>query len=63
MPVIQAFLLEGRTPEQKEAFIAALTEAAHRTVGAPPESVRVIITEMPKTDFGIGGRSAAALGR
>jgi len=63
MPIIQAFLIEGRSPEQKSAFIAAVTEAATRTVGAPPESVRVIITEMPKTDFGIGGRSVADLGR
>lgn len=63
MPIIQAYLLEGRTAEQKEAFIAEVTEAAHRTLGAPVESVRVVIVEMAKTDFGIAGKSAAALGR
>lgn len=63
MPIIQAFLLEGRTEAQKAAFIEAVTEAASRTVDVKPESVRVIITEMPKTNFGIGGRSAADLGR
>lgn len=63
MPIIQAFLLEGRTNEQKAAFIEAVTEAATRTVNVAPESVRVIITEMPKANFGIGGCSAAKLGR
>lgn len=62
MPITQAFLLEGRTQEQKAAFIEAVTDAAVRTVNVAPESVRVIITEMPKAHFGIGGRSAADLG-
>jgi 4-oxalocrotonate tautomerase len=63
MPVVQVHLLEGRTDEQKEAIINEITEAMHRAVGAPKETVRVIITEMPKQHFGIGGKSAKALGR
>lgn len=57
MPIIQAFLLEGRSEEKKAAFIAAVTEAAVNSIGAPRESIRVIITEMPATDYGIAGQS------
>lgn len=57
MPIIQAFLLEGRSEEKKAAFIAAVTDAAVTSLGAPIESVRVIISEMPATDYGIAGKS------
>ncbi len=60
MPIIQAFLLEGRSAELKERFIAAVTDAAEQSLGAPRESIRVIITEMPGTDFGIAGESVNA---
>lgn len=57
MPIIQAFLLEGRSAEKKTAFIAAVTDAAVNSLAAPRESIRVIITEMPATDYGIAGKS------
>jgi len=60
---MQVFLMEGRTEEQKARLIEALTRAAVEAVDAPPESVRVLITEMPKAHFGIGGKTAKALGR
>ncbi|MDX6007599.1 2-hydroxymuconate tautomerase [Cupriavidus necator] len=63
MPIMQIYLMEGRTEEQKAGLIAALTDAAVASIGVPSESVRVLITEMPKTHFGIGGKSAKELGR
>lgn len=63
MPTIHVALIEGRTDEQKASLIHALTEASHESIGAPRESVRVIINEIPKTQFGIGGKTAKALGR
>jgi 4-oxalocrotonate tautomerase len=57
MPIIQAFLLEGRSEEKKAAFIAAVTDAAVNSLAAPRESIRVIITEMPATDYGIAGKT------
>ena len=57
MPIIQAFLLEGRSEEKKAAFIEAVTDAAVSSLGAPIESIRVIISEMPATDYGIAGKS------
>lgn len=63
MPIVQVHMMEGRTDEQKEAVIHEVTEALVRAVGAPKESVRVLINEMPKQHFGIAGESAKAKGR
>ena len=63
MPIIQAHILAGRSEEQKRALIRNLTEAVVRSLGVPGESVRVIISEMEKDAYGIGGRTAKELGR
>jgi len=63
MPICQVYLLEGRTVEQKRKLIAKLTEAMCESVNVQPQAVRVILTEMPKEHFGIGGQSAGELGR
>lgn len=63
MPIAHLHILEGRTDEQKEMLIHEVTDAISRSLAAPPESVRVILIEMPKQHFGIGGQSAKKLGR
>lgn len=63
MPVAEIHLLEGRTAEQKRALIREMTRAIAETVDVKPEQVRIIIHEMPKEHFGIGGVSAKDLGR
>ncbi|MEO6353848.1 MAG: 2-hydroxymuconate tautomerase, partial [Burkholderiaceae bacterium] len=61
--ICQIHLLEGRTVEQKRLLIQKITEAMFESIGANPETVRVILTEMPKEHFGIGGKSVGELGR
>jgi 4-oxalocrotonate tautomerase len=63
MPFAQISTLEGRTPEQKKAVIEKVTQFLVDAVGAPKESVRVWIHEMPKENWGIAGVSAKELGR
>lgn len=63
MPICQIHLLEGRTVEQKRTLIAKMTEAICESIGAKPEAVRIILTEMPKEHFGIAGKSAKELGK
>ncbi|AOI62389.1 4-oxalocrotonate tautomerase [Burkholderia territorii] len=63
LPVIVAILIAGRTDEQKRALIAALSDAAANVLDAPLQATRVIVKDIPNTDFGIGGRTARALGR
>ncbi|WP_454830421.1 2-hydroxymuconate tautomerase [Paraburkholderia xenovorans] len=63
MPIAQLYIVEGRDAEKKERLIVEVTEAIHRAIDAPTESIRVIITEMPKQHFGIAGQSALKRGR
>lgn len=63
MPFAQIYMLEGRTEEQKRAVIEKVTAALVEAVGAPKETVRVWIHDMPKENWGIAGKSAKDLGR
>jgi 4-oxalocrotonate tautomerase len=63
MPVVQVNIIEGRSEQQKERLIKEVTDAVHRSIDAPIETVRVLITEMPSSHWGIGGKTAKSLGR
>ncbi|WP_019529176.1 2-hydroxymuconate tautomerase [Dasania marina] len=63
MPIAVINIIEGRTQQQKHALIHEITEAIVRAIDTPPENVRVIINDMPKDNFGIGGLSVTQLGR
>ncbi len=60
MPIIEVNMLEGRSPDAKERLIQALTDAAVTSIGAPRDSVRIILREMPSGHFAVGGQSFAA---
>ena len=56
--------IEGRTEEQKNALIAALSKVGFEVTGIPESEVRVRLVDFPKTNMGMaGGVSAKALGR
>ncbi|MNP87604.1 2-hydroxymuconate tautomerase [compost metagenome] len=55
--------MEGRSEEQKEAMIREVSEALARTLDSPLDRVRVLITELPKSHWGIGGEPASKLRR
>lgn len=55
MPTIRVEMFEGRTPEQKQAFVKAITEVTVSTLGGSPESVQVVITEVSKSNWASGG--------
>ncbi|MBS1191310.1 MAG: 4-oxalocrotonate tautomerase [Rhodocyclaceae bacterium] len=63
MPFAQVFLIEGRTEEQKRAVIEKVSAALSEAVGAPIENVRVLIQDIPNTQWGIAGKTAKDLGR
>ena len=62
-PTIHALLIAGRTDAQKQALIAALTRVAVDVLGVSAEVVRVMLIDIPSTDFGMNGVTAASLGR
>jgi 4-oxalocrotonate tautomerase len=57
--MINVHMAAGRTDEQKKALMAALTQAAQDSIGAPLASIRVWITEMQPTEFMAGGELMA----
>lgn len=63
MPIAQIYIMEGRDDATKEKLIEEITDAMVRSLNAPRDVVRVMLTEMPKQHFGIGGTSAKKLGR
>ena len=55
MPIVTVKMLEGRTDEQKRALVEKVTAAVSETVNAPKENVAVIIEEMSKNHYSVGG--------
>ena len=59
MPVVRVDWLEGRTVEQKQALVEAITEAMRGIGGADKESVHVILSDVPPVNWGKGGELLA----
>ncbi len=58
MPVVRVDMWEGRTAEVKAKLIKDITKA-FTEIGVQPEAVTVIINDVPKTNWGTGGKQAA----
>ncbi|HEV2376304.1 MAG TPA: tautomerase family protein [Streptosporangiaceae bacterium] len=55
MPNITVELLSGRSLDQRREFVAAVTEAAVKILGARSESVRIRFDEIDRTDVANAG--------
>ena len=56
MPTINVQLFEGRTVEQKRAFVEEVTKAACLTLGCSPESVDIIIEDVKRENWATAGK-------
>ncbi|MBP7335943.1 2-hydroxymuconate tautomerase family protein [Niveispirillum sp.] len=54
MPLINVQIISGRTDRQKRDLMRGLAQAAMDALDVPEKSVRVILTEVPATHWGIG---------
>ena len=63
MPLAQITILEGRSSEMKSTLIHEVTAAMSKSLQAPKERIRVVIYEVPKSNWGIAGDTAESLGR
>ncbi len=54
MPLIEATVGEGRSPERLRALIHELHAATVRALDVRPESVRIVIREVPLTHWATG---------
>jgi 4-oxalocrotonate tautomerase len=55
MPIIQVHLFEGRSPEQKRAFVKEVTEATCRTLDCGAEAVDIVLVEVKREHWATGG--------
>ena len=56
MPIINIDLWAGRSEEQKEKLIKNVTKTTCDTIGCPPESVIIVIRDIPKENWGQAGK-------
>ena len=60
MPVFIVEMWEGRTPEQKEKLMDGITKAFEE-IGTKPESLHIVLHDVPKTNWGTRGQQASKL--
>jgi 4-oxalocrotonate tautomerase len=53
--VLRVTLLEGRPLDKKRELVQRLTEMAARVLGEPEEEVRVILYEVRRDQWAVGG--------
>jgi 4-oxalocrotonate tautomerase len=51
MPLVTISIREGKTVEEKRALVKAVTDAIVRAVGVKPESVSIVLYDLPATNF------------
>lgn len=56
MPTINVQMFEGRTPEQKAAFVKAVTEATCQTLNCGPDAVDIIIQDVSRDNWATAGK-------
>lgn len=57
MPILRIIAAQGASPEQKAALFRSMTDAVHRTTGAPKENIRIIFNEVPASHLAQTGRA------
>lgn len=61
MPILRLEMHPGRTPEQKREFVREVTRVAVDVLKCPPESVDVVLREVPRDLWGKGGKLVSEL--
>ena len=61
MPIVQVETWKGKSPEVRKVLAEALTQAVVKPIGCEPQAVTVIINEVDKGDWFIGGKGANEL--
>jgi len=56
MPILHLEMLPGRTLEQKRAFVREATRVAAETLACPPDSLDIVISEVPRESWAKGGQ-------
>jgi 4-oxalocrotonate tautomerase len=63
MPMAHIYLVEGRSESQIRNVIKKVTEAIAESTDSPPEAIRVVVQEIPNTNWGKAGVPIKDFGR
>jgi 4-oxalocrotonate tautomerase len=55
MPIVNIQILQGRPESKIKDLIGNVTDTVANTLEVPKERVRIIVTEVPKSHWGIAG--------
>lgn len=58
MPIVHVYVWSGFSVEAKKRVIMEVTEVFAK-IGIPKEAVEILIHEIPKENWGIGGEQAS----
>ncbi|MFT5112199.1 MAG: 4-oxalocrotonate tautomerase [Parasphingorhabdus sp.] len=56
MPMIRVEMLAGRNEDQKRELAKELTDAFVRTCGGTPDGLHIVITDIEKHNWAVGGQ-------
>ncbi len=59
MPILRLEMHPGRTPEQKREFVREATRVTAEILKCPPESVDILIQEIPRDRWARNGKLLA----
>ncbi|AVE82377.1 2-hydroxymuconate tautomerase [Lactiplantibacillus plantarum] len=55
MPIVHIDLIAGRSQEQLKNLVKDVTDVVSKNTGAPVEHIHVILSEMQKNRYSVGG--------
>lgn len=55
MPIVHIDLIAGRSQEQLKNLVKDVTDVVSKNTGAPAEHIHVILSEMQKNRYSVGG--------
>ena len=61
MPIVTVRMLGGTSDEKKEELMERITLAMKEVLGKNPEATHVVIEEVPPENWGIRGKTVAAI--
>jgi len=61
MPVVKIDMWEGRDKAMKRLLIQAVSKTVAETLAIPVDRIHIIITDVPKHNWGIKGEQASEL--
>ncbi|RAS83652.1 4-oxalocrotonate tautomerase [Priestia endophytica] len=59
MPIVNIQIMQGRSIDKVKSVVARVTDVISEELNSPKENIRVLVTEVPNTHWGIAGVTVA----